>query len=652
MRMAQAHGKILDVDLSSGKIVKHNIEPSFARKFIGGMGFGASILYDEVGKDVDPLSAQNIVIFANGPLTGTRAPSSGRTEITTKFPLTGNIGSGNTGGIWGSILRRAGIDIIVTRGASDKPVYLWIDDDRVEIRKAKYLWGKDTRETTDLLREELGSQISVLAIGPAGENLVRYACPLNDYHHAAARCGAGAVMGSKKLKAIAVRGSGTPYIAKPDEFEKATKSARERLLEADKAQKMPGGPPEARRYQFECGALPGKNFQTGVLPRWLETRGVDVAKKYFKRHDSVCYSCSIPCFSLGEVNEGKYAGLRVNRCLMPGVVFCWGAKCAIENLEAIWKCKELCQDLGMDYESTGCTIAFALELFQRGIVTKRDTDGLELSWGNEDAIIELVGKIAYRQGFGDILAEGSLKAAKVIGQGAEKYAMTIKGLEMTMLSDPRVKNNEMGWMFDSLTSPRGGDNVKGTHFAADKYNPNWWIDKFDIFEKEKAKMYCVPPEETAYHWEGKAMMCKWFEDLVSVVSSAGLCFYPYLFHLALGPTYLSQMLSACTGWNISPQEVMEVGERSFNMLKAYSVRQGFGRKDDIWPERFFTEPLPEGPEKGAILSRDTVRQVLDEYYELRGWDKKTGLPPFMKLKELGLGNIAEDLVKLGNLPAI
>ncbi|MFH1651248.1 MAG: aldehyde ferredoxin oxidoreductase family protein [Chloroflexota bacterium] len=648
--MAQVYGRMLDVDLSSGKITRSDIAPDSARSFLGSMGLAARLLYDEVGEDVDPLGPGNVIIFANGPLTGTRAPSSGRTEITTKFPLTGNIGSGNTGGLWGTTLRRAGIDLLTVRGAAAEPVYLRIDDDHVEIRKAGHLWGQPTRATTDMLREELGP-VSVLAIGPAGENLVKYACPLNDYYHVAARCGAGAVMGSKKLKAITVRGTGTPGIARPEEFAQATRDARERVLTSEEAHKEYAASLEPRRLGIEAGNLPGRNFQTGVVPRWLETRGVDAARKYFKKRDGTCYACPVPCFNLAEVTEGKYAGLRVNRSQMPGVVLCWGAKCAIDNIEAVWKCKETCQELGMDYESAGCTIAFAMELYQRGIITRSDTDGLDLTWGNEDAIIELLDKIARREGFGNVLAEGSVKAAQTIGGGAEKYVMAVKGLELGMLPDPRASKSEKGWMFDSLTSPRGGDNIKGTHFRADTYDPNWWTDKFDIFEEEKAKMYCVPDEETAFRWEGKALMCRWFEDLASAVSSSGLCFYPFLIKMALGPTYLSRMLAAATGWDITPEEVMQAGERSFNMLKAYSVRQGFRRKDDMWPERFFTEPLPEGPDKGAVLSRDTINRVLDEYYDLRGWDRETGVPTFRKLKELGLKDIGADLLRMDRIPS-
>ncbi|MFC2059825.1 aldehyde ferredoxin oxidoreductase family protein [Chloroflexota bacterium] len=645
------YGKILNVDLSTGDIVKKDIDPKFAREFIGGMGFSCKILYDEVGPDVDPLGPDNIVIFANGPLNGTHAPCSGRTEITTKSPLTGRIGTGNTGGVWGARLKHAGYDVIIVRKQAAKPVYLWIDDDKVELREASHLWGQDTWITSDMIRQELDpsltAMISVLAIGPAGENLVKYACPLNDYYHVASRSNAGAVMGAKKFKAIAVRGTGAVKISRPEEFKEAAREARERTLAADEATRMPGAALESRKLALKRGQLPGKNFQTGVLPQWLETRGQDVAQKYVTKKEGTCYACPIPCFNLVEVKEGKYAGVKENRGLMPGVVNDWGAKCAIDNLPAIWRCKELCQHLGMDYVGASGSIAFAMELFQRGIITTKDTDGLDLSWGNEDAIIELIKKIAAREGFGAVLAEGSGSAAARIGKGSERYVMTIKGSE---IMSPDFRASSKGWIFGYLTNPRGGDNVKNTHFHADRYSSNWWADEIDMFDDVKAKIYSMPPDEVADTWEGKALMCRWFEDLYSLANALGLCFFPAGFRLALGPTHYSKMFSACTGWDTTPQEMMKLGEKIFTLLKAYTIRDGLTRKDDTYPERFFTEPLPEGPAKGAMLDRDAVEQRLDEYYDLRGWDKKTGLPTREKLTELGLGDVADNLLALGKLP--
>lgn len=646
------YGKVLEVDLATGKLAKRDVSPQFARDYVGGMGFGCKVLYDEVGIDADPLGPENVLIFANGPLTGTQAPCSGRTEVTTKSPLTGNIGTGNTGGLWGARLKHAGFEVVIVRNQADKPVYLWVDDDTIEIRDASHLWGKDAVLTSDMLIDELApsheSKISVLAIGPAGENLVRYACPVNDYHHVAGRCGAGPVMGAKKLKAIAVRGTGTVPLARPDEFREAAREARERLMAADRASKMPGAPPEGRVLSLQRGALPGKNHQTGVIPQWLETRGRDIAQRYVVGKESTCYACPISCFNIVEVSEGKYAGARTSRGTAPGLVFNFGAKCAVDNLPAIWKCKELCHQYGLDYASAAGSIAFAMELFQRGLITESDTGGLDLSWGNEDTVVELLRLIAFREGFGDVLAEGTRRAAETIGQGAERYVMAVKSMEMMQSNDPRAGSRF--WVFGELTNPRGGDNVKTTHGFADRYNPNWWVDEFDMFEDVKEKVYSMPPQETPDTWEGKPLMSRWFEDMYSAANALGMCFFPIGFRLALGPTYLAKLFSACTGWDTTPQDMVILGEKVFTLLKAYTARQGLTRKDDAWPDRFYEEPLPEGPAEGAVLSRDTVDRLLDEYYELRGWDKRSGVPTGAKLVELGLDDIADDLLKLGKLP--
>jgi aldehyde:ferredoxin oxidoreductase len=632
--------------LSSRRILKTSIKPDFTRQYIGGMGFSSRILYDEVGPDVDAFSPQNILIFANGPLTGTQAPSSARTEITTVSPLTKSIGTGNTGGMWGAALKHAGFDLLIIRNKSETPVYLWIDDDVVEIRDARHLWGKNTVSASDIIREELGSGVSVLAIGPAGENLVRFACPVNDYHHVAARNGSGAVMGDKKLKAIAVRGTGHVNIARPEEFKIAVREARERLDIARKLSGFGGGGKgeESPPWDVIYGSMPGKNFQTGYFPDWMKTHSRAAGSKYMSKEQSPCWACPMQCFHLAEVNEGKYAGLKVGRPGATGVHYAFGGKCAIDNTLAIWKCKEICHQMGMDYVSAAGCISFAMELFQRGILTSADCNGLELAWGNEDSSIALLNKIASREGLGDILAEGTVRSARIIGRRSGKYVMTTKDMEM-MSTDPR--SGKKGYVFGVITNPRGGDNVKGAHFLADEYNPNWGADQLDMFEEVKRVVYGMPPEKVPFTWEGKAMMVKWFEDLYSFLNAAGVCFFPSGFALAWGPTHLSRLISACNGWDMTPQEVMNSGERIFNILKAYNIRKGLSRKDDNWPDRFYEEPLPDGPAKGARLSRENIDGLLDEYYSIRGWDKSTGLPSQSKLIELGLKDIAGDFVKRG-----
>lgn len=644
------YGKILDIDLSSRKIEKREIDTRFAREFLGGRGLSNKILYDEVGPEVDSLGPGNLVIFAPGTFTGSRIPYSPRTEITNKHPLTGSIGTGNTGGHWGAALKRAGYEMLIVRNQSEKPVYIWVDDDTVEIRDAGQLWGKDIYVTCNMIEQELGRKVPIQGIGQAGENLVPYACPINEYHHGANRTGAGAVMGSKKLKAVAVHGTGTLKPARPEAFQEALKLLQERLDASRQAQMKPGsytGGMDAVKRYLEKGGLRVKNYQSGFLPNFLETRGREVGAKYVVGREG-CYACPTPCFDIGEVKEGKYAGTVVGRPTFAGITCAFGANCAIDNLPAIWKCKELCQRYGLDYVSASGSIAFAMELFQRGIITTGDTDGLELTWGNEDAAIQLLHKIAAREGIGNVLAEGCIRAAAKIGKGSERYAMTLKGVEV-MAGDPR--SHQKLYVICDLTNPRGGDNIKGGHNMVDPdtYDPNWWRDEIEVFDDVKRKVYRMPPEEIDSSWEGKAIMCKWAQDLYSLLDSLGICFGRVGSRLIVGPYTLSKLYSAYTGWDVSPEEMMQSGEKLFNLFKAYCVREGQTRKDDNCPDRFYEEPLPDGPQKGAILSREDIDKVLDEYYEVRGWDKQSGVPTRKKLLELGLDDVAADLYSRGKI---
>ena len=328
------YGKILEVDLSRAKISSRKIDPDFARKYIGGVGFGTRIIYDEVGTDVDPYSPQNVIVYANGPFTGTHVPCGSRTEVTTKHPQTMSIGTGNTGGVWGAALKHAGYDVIIVRGSSEKPVYLLIDDDDIKIKDASHLWGQDARRTTDIIQEELSAKFKVLAIGQAGEHLVRYAHCLLDYYHVAGRSGAGGVMGSKKLKAIAVRGTGTPRPARPEEFQEAVKESRERLRAADAANWKPG--PASMETFHKAGEIPGLGRADQL--------------KYSIGKGAICYACAMNCYNdMGLVKEGKYAGLKESNITRTQVIGLFGHTLGVDNLPAIWACKNVSQRLAIDY---------------------------------------------------------------------------------------------------------------------------------------------------------------------------------------------------------------------------------------------------------------------------------------------------------------
>lgn len=649
-------GKILNIDLSNREVSEQDLSRETTKKFIGGTGIGSKILYDEVGPQVDPLGPDNIIIFATGPLTGTTAPTSGRVEVTTKSPLTGIMGSSNTGGLWGPALKWAGYDILIVRKVSKEPVSIWIDDENVEIRRAEHLWGKDTWETSDVLKKELGerheNEISVMAIGPAGENLVRFSCPTNEYFHVAARCGVGAVMGSKKLKAIAIRGTKKVAIANPRDFKDAMKEAVQRIkgcIPIPWTVYQKSGPMATPRQWYEHGCLPGKNSQVGILPGWLENVTLEVAKKYVTKSCGSCFACPVRCFNMVEVKDGKYAGLKISTGTMNHPIAQFGGRLAIPHLPFIWKCKELCHKYGMDIGSAAGVMAFAMELYQRGIITEADTEGVKLEWGSEDAVLEMLEKIAYREGFGDILAEGAALAAKRIGKDSEKYALTIKGLEI-IGDDPRASGRL--WHSGVLDSPRGGDNIRNTHtlvrrrptsdelkklgLSEEEYI-KVYVDYLDIFEDVKRQAFGVPPrlDDSAFD-KGTAVISKWLGDLCSVMNSLIVCILPTTILNALGPTYYARLLSACTGAEITPAELMKTGERIYNLQRMYLVRNGLNRKDDNFPSRFYDEAIQGGPRDGARLSRQEVNEYLNEYYRLRGWDERTGIPKPEKLHDLEL----------------
>lgn len=453
------------------------------------------------------------------------------------------------------------------------------------------------------------------------------------YDHVAGRSGAGAVMGSKKLKAVAVRGTGKVQIAKSKEFRQANKEIAALLRSnPDFSYFQKTTSHYAHDAWVKHGCFPGYNFQTGEIPGWVETRGTEVALSYATKLEGVCYHCPFKCFKMGEVRNGKYAGLKISSVGFASSIYEFGAKIGIDNLPAIWKCKEVCHLMGLDYGSASGVIAFAMELYQRGILTKKESDGLPLNWGDDDVVLELLRKISYREGIGDILANGSVMAARIINRGAEKYAMTIKGMEM-MWSDPR--SAPKGWTLGYLINPRGGDNTKTTHsLRVESPTEGWGIEKFDMSQEARDKIYGVPPKIDPSGYRGKAMYVKWMSDICSAVSAAGGCIFSVT-RLGMGPTYFSRLVTAATGWDITPEEFAIIGERIFNLMRLYIGREGLSRKDDDFPDRFYSEPMPEGPAKGAKLSRKDINQFLDESYRLQGWDRN-GIPTTEKLIEIGL----------------
>ena len=613
-------GKILRVDLTSGNITEESPKEEDRKMFLGGSGLATKYLFDEVPKGADPLGPENELIFMAGPLTGTESPSAGRYCVVTKSPLTGFWGEANSGGNWGVYLKISGFDGIIFKGISPKPVYLVIDDGKAELRDAKHLWGKGVSETDRLIKEELGEDCDVAVIGIAGENLVRYAAIINDVHRAAGRCGVGMVMGSKRLKAVAARGTQEIRIANKDAFSEISKRNYDLVNESMlKITLETYGTAMVTDLVNVRGGFPTRNWQTGVFPDIDKISGITLESTLLvdRKH---CYACPISCCRVSVVKSGPYA------CKGEGPEFetigAFGAMCALENLEAITLAHNLCDDYGLDVVSAGSTIAFAIECYEKGILTKADTDGLELKFGDADVVIQLIHKIAKREGIGDLLAEGTKRVAAKLDKGAEKFAMNVKGLELPAY-DPRAAKI-CGLAF--VTANRGGD-----HITAYIEGPAFTDIPFLCVEESKI-------EDTLVENPAEAKVVKDLEDALTVFDCVGTCKF---MGMALAAEDWVDMIANCVGWDFGVSDFRKAGERVYNLARAFNVREGLTRADDTLPKRLLEEPLPEGPAEGHKVEK--LDQMLDAYYEFRGWDKKTGKPTPEKLKELDLDYVIDKM---------
>lgn len=651
-------GEILRVNLTEGKWAREKIKPQTVQSFLGGIGLASKILFEETGPQTDPLGPENIVIVSAGLLDGIDAPTAYRTEVTTKSPLTGLVGSGSAGGGFGSNLRRAGFESIVIGGKSEHPVFLVIQDEKIELKDAGHLWGKDTWETAGALKQELGEEFSVMAIGQAGENQVRFACPVFDCHHAPGRCHAGAVLGNKKLKAIAVRGTRQIPIASPERFKQVAKEIEERIIHyPERGLRQEVGSIYKVVSSAQKEILPARNFQQGYLPPSNDVWRPEEYKKHITKGPLYCGKCALAsyygCNATADIQEGKHKGSTVPGIGFSFLMWQWASECAIDDFPTMAKCREMCNRYGMDEAGP---IPFALELYQRGILRKEDLDGKELNWGDGDAILDLISKIAHRQGIGDILAEGSLRASKIIGKGAEKSVLTIKGMEMMDAPDPRAggRAKQLG----NMTCVRGGDDVKTTHtifermadwaiekgMSEEEYG-KWFLDRLDMAEDIKKEIYGDPPnlDSSTYSARRIALLAKWYEDLTFVRDSLGVCLFAVQTTSAIGSSYCARLLSASSGWEISPEEIMRTGERIQLLLKAYNIREGWTKSADDYPDRFFSDHLKKSTGSGSVLSKEALHELLEAYYELRGGDGKTGLPKSETFVKLGLDFAAKEL---------
>jgi len=629
-------GRILRVNLSTGKTTTEPTE-TYAERFLGGRGINQWILYRETKPDIQPFDPANPIIFGAGVLVGTPALGACRYSVDSRNVLTGGVGSANSGGHFGPELKFAGYDHVVIEGRAPKPHYVLISDDDVEIENADDLWGKTTWETEDDIRNEFGDDdIQIASIGPAGENLVRGACIINNGARAAGRCGLGAVMGFKNLKAVAVRGTGEVSVAQPEKFMQLIEELWEKVLSTDEMRLYEQhGTTLIPEKNNEISANPVRNFQDGYWEKASNLNAEELKEKYTVRRLS-CFGCLVACSHWLRVPSGKLKGIE-GEGLEANSIKDFGYKLDVDYWPAIIQAHMLCSQYGLDVDNTAGSIAWATECYQRGILTKKDTDGLELEWGNHEVILELIKRIAFRQGFGDLLAEGSKRAAEGIGRGSEKYAMHLKGQDLY-----EVLRTATGWAIGAILSPIGGGHLRGAP-AFEFYGK--------VTPEEGERHYGVYTAGDRRAYEGKAKLVVFMENFKAIVDSLGICYHmtwwrsPYL----AGPRDLAGLFAAATGKAITAERLMEIGERIHNVEKAFNVRVGMTRKDDRPPERFFEEPIRSGPAKGERLDRDRFEKVLDEYYELRGWEKHTGLPTRAKLEKLGLREAAGELQELGKI---
>ncbi|MFC1968086.1 aldehyde ferredoxin oxidoreductase family protein [Chloroflexota bacterium] len=618
-------GQRLKVYLTEGKIVKEELSEDFRREYLGGRGFNSKTLFDDVKPGIDPMGPENVFMIGAGPLAGTPAPVGARWTATAKAPLTGIFGDGNGGGDFAAELKFAGYDEIVFYGRSPKPVYLWINDDRVELRDASHLWGKNTWDTHNLLIEELGDRgVRNICIGPASENLVRYGKVISNSNRAGGKGGVGTVMGTKNLKAVAVRGTGSIKIAKPEEFYRATQELYQKVTTSPHQQMMREvGTLFLPAALSRLRATPVRNQQEGYLETW-EKLSTEAFEAQFPVKHKACASCPIGCGHYYEVKEGPYATYGSTNEY--GTLYPFTFKLGSDNLAASLLLTTICDQLGLCTHGTGGVIAWAMEAWQKGYITAKDTDGLDLTWGNDDAVIQLVRKIAYREGFGDILAEGELRASKHF-KGSEECLVLTKGMNPSAFfpGEMESKMSALGY----ATAPIGGSIHRGGLAR--------WMDHPRLIKalgEERVRQLSNPRV-----YEGQGVFLAIENDFVAAYNAVEAC--QQLCAHCIDENDLAVLVSTATGIDMDGDGIMKVGERIFNVEKAFNVREGMRREDDSYPPRFFVEEETEWGIKG--LNYDKFQGMLDEYYQYRGWDVKTSIPTRKKLEELNLGYIAEQI---------
>ena len=618
-------GRILRVDLSKGETHVEERDALWYRTYMGGACVGAYYLLREMEPGMDPFDPETVMVFAPSVVTGTPAPGFSRHSVIAKSPLTGMISDSQAGGFWGPELKAAGFDAIVVKGRSEKPVYLWIQDGEAEVRDAAHLWGKTTGETQEMIRDDVGDRRTrILSIGPGGENLVRFANLMNELRDANGRGGLGAIMGSKNLKAIAVRGHSRIEIQDEETVRRHTRQFRDSFMDNPSNRGLNVfGTAEYVNFANNDGQLPTRNFQTGFFEDADAISG-ETLRETLLTDSEACWACSVVCKRVVKTDapysvDPQYGGPEFE------TIAALGSCCGISDLAAICKGNELCNKYSLDTISTGVAIAFAMECFESGILTEDDTGGLDLRFGNAAAMLQMIEAIATRQGLGDVLAEGVKRAAEKLGRGASQFAMHTKGLEMPM-HEPRAKGM-LGISY--AVSPIGADHVVVEHDTDfDFQAPQVYIDQM----KSLGLLERLPTESVDSR---KVRMFFYLQNHFSFMDALCLCVLCFAPVRTFTMAAMVELISAVTGWETSLWEIMKLGERRINMFRAFNTREGFRAVDDWLPDRMF-EPIRTGPRAGHKVPADDFSKALRLYYEMMNWDEQ-GVPREGKLAELDLG---------------
>ena len=614
--MIGSYGRRLSIDLSTGEITKEGIEEDLITKFIGGKGFAIEVLHDELRPGTDPFSPNNILVVATGPVTGTNAPAFSKTVFATKSPLTGIFIDSYVGGDFGAEIRFAGYDLITIKGRSEKSVCVYISDEKIKIEDVNDLWGKDVIETEKALKDRFGKNVQIASIGPAGENLVSYACVCHQIYRQVGRGGIGAVMGSKNLKAIVVNGTGKVKVADENRFREVVKAANENIRDNKMLQVGLGkwGTLASLPIAQAMGIATVKNYSSGVMDEDVANKlsGPAIEEKYKPKH-LACFRCPVACARRVEITKSKWGKIEAETEFE--TVMLLGPNIGITDYESIAYLGLLCDRMGMDTMQTGNALSFAMECYEKGLISKGDTDGLELRFGNEEAAIEMINNISNRKGFGGLLARGIKEAAKEIGYGSEKFAAHVKGLGFPAAWDVR---GSQGHGLSFAVSDRGA-----CHLSSD----------VDLME-----LAGLPGVTDRFSLEGKPRVVKDTEDLATARETLISCYFNFL-----PPDIYLELLNSALGTNISMDEFMLAGERIEQLIRVFNIREGdISRKDDILPDRFFKEPIPKGPSEGQKINREQYEEALNIYYKLRGWSQE-GVPTKSKLEELGLEKAAKGI---------